>query len=57
MKNYEKEMEFQSVLEEANEAKDRLAEIAEKLQEMGFERKACSCMTLVFKIEEWQNRR
>lgn len=40
----------------ANEAKERLYHTAEKLREAGYERKADSCMTLVYKIEEWQNR-
>ena len=53
MKDYEK---LQKLLNEANEAKDRLARVAEKLEEEGFSRKAQSCMTLVYKIEEWQNR-
>jgi len=53
MKDYDK---YERLIEEANEAKDRLARVAEKLEEAGFHRKANSCMTLVYKIEEWQNR-
>ena len=53
MKNYE---ELQRILSEANEAKDRLARIADKLEEEGFARKAQSCMSIVYRIEEWQNR-
>lgn len=44
------------ILNEANEAKERLARIAEKLESAGYTRKAKSCMTLVYRIEEWQNR-
>ena len=48
--------EFERLINEANVAKDRLAEISEKLEEAGYIRKAKSCMTLVYSIEEWQNR-
>lgn len=48
--------ELQRILEEANQAKDRLASIAEKLEAIGKHRKAQSAMNLVYKIEEWQNR-
>ncbi len=48
--------EMYNLLNEANEAKDRLARLASHLEEAGFYRKAQSCMTLVYKIEEWQNR-
>ena len=34
----------------ANKAKDRLADLAEKLEAAGYERKARSCMTLVYQI-------
>ena len=44
------------LLMEANEAKERLARIAEKLEEAGYNRKAKSCMRLVYQIEAWQNR-
>ena len=44
------------LLNEANEAKDRLARIADKLAEAGYTRKSKSCMTLVYQIEDWQNR-
>jgi hypothetical protein len=53
----EREREFERVLNEANEAKDRLARVAEKLEEMGYVRKARSAMRLVCEIEAWQNRR
>ena len=52
----DRELEFFGLLTEANAAKDRLANIAEKLQAAGFSRKAKSCMTLVYQIEAWQNR-
>lgn len=48
--------EFTRLMGEANEAKDRLARISEKLEELGYYRKAKSCMTLVYQIEIWQNR-
>lgn len=48
--------EFERCLNMANEAKDRLADIAERLEEAGFKRKAKSAMNLVYKIEEWQNK-
>lgn len=48
--------ELYRLLNEANEAKDRLARLADHLREAGYNRKADSCMTLVFKIEDWQNR-
>lgn len=50
-----KEQEYRRLLLEANEAKERLARIADKLDEMGKHQKAKSCMTLVYKIEAWQN--
>ena len=53
-KDYE---EFDRCMEMANEAKDRLADIAERLENAGFERKAKSCMNLIFAIEAWQNRK
>lgn len=48
--------EYHRLICKANEAKDRLAQIAEELEEAGCTRKAGSCMTLVYRIEEWQNR-
>lgn len=48
--------EFDRCMNDANEAKDRLAEIAERLEEAGFIRKAKSAMNLVYLIEKWQNR-
>ena len=54
--NKHNEEELHDLLMAANEAKDRLARIAEKLEEAGYKRKASSCMTLVYNIEEWQNR-
>ena len=48
--------ELQRCLNMANEAKERLAEIAERLEEAGFMRKAKSAMNLVYKIEEWQRK-
>ena len=48
--------EFEACMNMANEAKDRLADIAERLEASGYIRKAKSCMNLVYLIEEWQNR-
>lgn len=48
--------EFKRCMDMANQAKDRLAEIAERLEEAGFMRKARSAMNLVYEIEAWQNR-
>ena len=50
------ESEYPRILMEANEAKDRLQQVAQKLDEIGKHRKAKSCMTLIYMIEEWQNR-
>lgn len=52
MKDYNK---LETILEDANSAKNKLASIADRLMEAGFEEKANSCMTLVYKIEAWQN--
>lgn len=48
--------EKRRILEDANQAKDRLADIAQRLEEAGYHRKAQSAMTLVYQIEAWQNR-
>lgn len=48
--------EVERAIAEANEAKDRLYRVAEKLEALGATRKARSCMNLVYSIEEWQNR-
>lgn len=48
--------EFERCMGMANEAKDRLAYIAERLEEAGYVRKAKSCMNLVYLIETWQNK-
>ena len=47
--------EKRRIIDEANQAKDRMAEIAYKLEAAGFKRKAKSAMSIVYKIEEWQN--
>lgn len=47
--------EYERIIDEANEAKERLARVAEQLAEIGLTRKAQSCMTLVYKIEAWQH--
>ena len=48
--------EFERCMEMANEAKDRIADIAERLERAGYTRKAKSAMNLVYAIETWQNR-
>ena len=53
MKN---EQEYKRIINEANEAKDRLYQVANELEQLGYIRKAKSCMTLIYKIEEWQNK-
>lgn len=55
MSKEERRDEFERIISEANEAKDRLARVADKLEELGYTRKAKACMTLVYKIEAWQN--
>lgn len=52
-----KDQEYERILSEANQAKDRLYNVAEQLREIGKIRKANSLMTLIYNIEEWQNRR
>ena len=47
---------FERLKGEANVAKDRLANIASQLEELGYIRKSRSLMKIVFDIEEWQNR-
>lgn len=44
------------IIMDANEAKDRLAYVAQRLEEEGYIRKAKSCMRLVYEIEAWQHR-
>ena len=48
--------ELREIMDDVNQAKDRLNEVYYKLLEAGFERKANSCFNLILKIEEWQNR-
>ena len=52
----DREARYNRLLSEANQAKDRLWQIASELDELGYHRKAKSCRTLVCSIEEWQNR-
>ena len=49
--------EFEECMDDVNEVKDRLADIAERLEEAGYVRKAKSAMNLVYTIEAWQNRK
>ena len=48
--------EIERQLMRANEAKDRLYDIAQELESLGAARKARSCMNLIYAIEAWQNR-
>lgn len=48
--------EYKRIISQANEAKDRLYHIVEQLESLGYTRKAHSGMTLIYQIEEWQNR-
>ncbi len=45
------------ITNEANKAKESLARLSYELDELGYHRKAASAMTLVYRIEEWQNRK
>ena len=57
MNDNERKEEYERTISEANKAKDALYEVAQKLESLGYIRKAQSCMTLVHTIETWQNRR
>lgn len=57
MNDNERREEYERVLSEANKAKDVLYEVAQKLESLGYIRKSQSCMTLLYTIETWQNRR
>ena len=46
---------YNRIMEEANRAKNELNKVVEKLYNEGFERKAASGMSLIWKIEQWQN--
>lgn len=52
----ERAQEAERAISEADVAKHRLASIADKLEELGYIRKAKSVMRLVYEIEEWQRR-
>ena len=57
MNKEDREREKERIMSEANQAKDRLYHIAQRLESLGYKRKAASCMTLVYNIEVWQNRK
>lgn len=57
MNDNERREEYDRTISEANKAKDVLYEVAQKLESLGYIRKSQSCMTLVYTIEKWQNRR
>lgn len=57
MNDNERREEYDRTISEANKAKDVLYEVAQKLESLGYIRKSQSCMTLVYTIETWQNRR
>lgn len=46
---------YNRIMEEANKAKDDLSKVVEKLYKEGFDRKAASGLSLILKIEQWQN--
>lgn len=48
---------FERAIDDANTVKSRMWEIAEKLDEAGFHRKAQSARRFVYEIEAWQHRR
>jgi hypothetical protein len=48
--------ELKQIIIKANGAKDRLYEMVCELKEAGYNQKAKSLMTLIYKIEEWQNK-
>lgn len=52
-KDYEKKYQLQS---DASVAKERLMKIEDELRENGFIREANSLSTIIWKIEEWQNK-
>lgn len=47
--------EYERIVAEANAAKERLSQVAEKLEEIGARRKAKSCRRLAWNIEVWQH--
>lgn len=55
MNKEEKQIEYNRIVAEADQAKDRLYYMVGKLEELGYTRKAKSLMNLVYKIEYWQN--
>ena len=57
MNDNERREEYDRTISEANKAKEVLYEVAQKLESLGYIRKSQSCMTLVYTIETWQNRR
>ena len=48
--------EFRRLVDAANDAKERLAEISYRLEELGYAQKANSAMRLCWSVEEWQRR-
>ena len=41
---------------DANTAKDRLWHVSMELEEAGFIRQSRALMTIIYKLEEWQNK-
>lgn len=52
----EKRAEIRRLKMEANTAKSRLGDIQAKLLDMGAVREANSLLTIIFRLEEWQNK-
>jgi len=56
MTTEEKLKEIMRLKSEANTAKNRLGDIAGRLEELGAVRESKSLMTLIYKIEAWQHK-
>lgn len=56
MTKEEKQNEIARLKMEANVAKGRLGDIANRLDELGAVRESKSLMTLIYKIEAWQHK-
>ena len=54
MKKHDNAQEYANLIDDVNTAKEHLMDIAQKLEEAGFQRKAKSLMTIVYNIEKWQ---
>lgn len=48
--------ELDKILNDANKAKEELHKVVQKLYDAGYVRKARAGASLIYRIEEWQNR-